>query len=123
MATLEAIQPYVEQLFDDADVQKHLARASANLRGAKARAGKAKNTKKAVKDETLRRRLAAGLQEAYAAGVAIKRGPEKQKKRSRRGRLIVLLLLAAAGAAAASPQVRERVMALTGSGPEPAGQA
>jgi hypothetical protein len=125
MATLEAIQPYVEQLFDDSDVQKHLARASANLRGAKARAGKAKSTKKAIKDPTLRQRLAAGVREGYAAALAIKAGPEKQKKRSRRGRLIVLLLLGAAAAAAASPQVRGRVLALTGGGPEPgsAGQA
>jgi hypothetical protein len=123
MATLEAIQPYVEQLFDDSDVQKHLARASANLRGAKARAGKAKSTKKAIKDPTLRQRVAAGVREGYAAAVAIKAGPEKQKKRSRRGRLLVLLLLGAAGAAAATPQVRERVLALTKSGSEPAGQA
>jgi hypothetical protein len=123
MATLEAIQPYVEHLFDDADVRRQLSRASANLRGAKARAGKAKNTKKAVKDETLRRRVAAGVREAYAAGLAIKQGPEKQRKRSRHGRLLVLLLLAAAGAAAASPQVRGRVLALTGSGSEPTGQA
>jgi hypothetical protein len=39
MATLEAIQPYVEHLFDDADVRRQLARASANLRGARDRAG------------------------------------------------------------------------------------
>ena len=40
MATLEAIQPYVEHLFDDADVRRQLARASANLSGAKSRADK-----------------------------------------------------------------------------------
>jgi len=117
MATLDAIQPYVEQLFDDADVQKHLARASANLRGAKARADKAKNTKKAIKDPTLRHRLAATGREAFAAAMAIKEGPEKQKRRSRRGRLLVLLVIAAGGAAAASPQVRRRVL-----GPAPQGQ-
>jgi hypothetical protein len=122
MATLEAIQPYVEQLFDDSDVQKHLARASANLRGAKARADKAKNAKKAIKDPTLRQRLAASGREAYAAAVAIKAGPEKQKQRSRRGRLLVLLVLAAGGAAAASPQVRGRVLGLAGATPQPQGQ-
>ena len=50
--TLESIQPYVEQLFDDSDVQKHLARATANLRGARSRAGNAKSKKKALQDPT-----------------------------------------------------------------------
>jgi hypothetical protein len=40
MPTLQAVQPYVEQLFEDSDVQKHLSRAAANLRGAGVRAGK-----------------------------------------------------------------------------------
>ena len=66
-ATLESIQPYIEQLFDDSDVQKHLARASANLRGAKSRAGKAKSKKKALKDPTLRQRLIDSAQ-AMVAG-------------------------------------------------------
>ena len=82
--TLESIQPYVEQLFDDSDVQKHLARATANLRGARSRAGKAKSKKKALKDPTLRRRLVNSAQAAVAAGVAIQQGPEKQARRSRR---------------------------------------
>ena len=41
--TLESIQPYVEQLFDDSEVQKHLSRAAANLRGARSRASDAKS--------------------------------------------------------------------------------
>src|SRR5215213_858223 len=76
--TLESIQPYVEQLFDDSEVQKQLARATANLRGARSRAGSAKSKKKALQDPTLRRRLANTVQAAVAAGVAIKRGPEKK---------------------------------------------
>ena len=42
MATLEAIQPYVEQLFDDTEIHKQLSRTAANLRAARSRAGKAK---------------------------------------------------------------------------------
>ncbi len=124
MATLEAIQPYVEQLFDDSDVQRHLARASANLRGAKARAGKAKSRKKALKDPTLRHRVAEGGRAGFAAAVAIKQGPEKQKRRSRRGWLLVLVVLGAGGFVAANETARTRVMGLLGGGaPEPAGQA
>jgi hypothetical protein len=122
MATLEAIQPYVEHLFDDADVRRQLARASANLRGAKSRADKAKSKKKALKDPTLRHRLAEGARAAFAAAVALKEGPEKDKRRSRRGRLLVLGLLAAGGVVAANEQARGKVLELVGAGPAPQGQ-
>ena len=122
MATLEAIQPYVEHLFDDADVRRQLARASANLRGAKTRAGKAKSKKKALKDPTLRHRLAESARAGFAAAVALKEGPEKDKRRSRRGRLLVLGLLAAGGVVAANAQARAKVLALVGAGPAPHGQ-
>ena len=89
MATLETIQPYVEQLFDDSDVQKHLSRAAANLRGARSRASDAKSKKKALQDRRLRQRLLAGGRAAVAAGVAVKEGPEKRARRNRRRWLLV----------------------------------
>jgi hypothetical protein len=116
MATLDAIQPYVEQLFDDSDVQKHLARATANLRGAKARAGRKRSKKQALKDRTLLQRVLVGGREAFAAALALTQAPEKQKKRSRRGRLLVLAALGAAGFVAANGQARERVLGLVGGG-------
>lgn len=119
MATLEAIQPYVEHLFDDADVRRQLARASANLRGARRQAGKAKSTKKALEDPTLRHRLAEGAKAGFAAAVALKEGPEKDRRRSRRARLLVLGLLAAGGFVAANEQARAKVLELVGSGPSP----
>jgi hypothetical protein len=114
--TLETLQPYVEQLFEDSDVQKHLARASANLRGAHSRAGSAKSKKKALKDPRLRQRLLDSAKAAVAAGVAIKQGPEKRARRSRRG---WLLLIAAAGAGAyvaTNADARDRVLGLVGAG-------
>jgi hypothetical protein len=117
MATLEAIQPYVEHLFDDADVRRQLARASANLRGARYRAGKAKSKKQALKDPALRHRLAEGAKAGFAAAVAVKEGPEKDRRRSRRGRLLVLGLLAAGGFLAANEQARAKVLELVGGGP------
>ena len=122
MATLEAIQPYVEHLFDDADVRRQLSRATANLRGAKTRAGKAKSKKKAIKDPTVRHRLAQGVQALFATAVALKEGPEKDRRRSRRGRLLVLGLLAAAGFVAANGQARAKVLELVGAGPSPQGE-
>jgi hypothetical protein len=116
MATLEAIQPYVEHLFDDADVRRQLARASANLRGARYRAGKAKSKKQALKDPALRRRLAEGAKAGFAAAVALKQGPEKDRRRSRRGRLLVLALLGAGGFVAANEQARAKVLELVGGG-------
>jgi hypothetical protein len=121
MATLEAIQPYVEQLFDDSDVQRHLARASANLRDARARAGKAKSKKKALKDPALHQRLLNGGREAFAAAIAIKEGPEKHQRRSRRGRLLLLAAVGAVAFVATNEQARNRVMGVLGGASEPKG--
>lgn len=112
MATLETIQPYVEQIFDDSDVQKHLARASANLRAARSRAGSAKSKKKALKDPTLRRRLLDGGRAAVAAAVAIKQGPEKQKRRGRRGWLLAIAGLGAGAFLATNAEARARLLGL-----------
>ncbi len=116
MATLETIQPYVEQLFDDSEVQKQLSRASANLRAARSRAGSAKSKKKALKDPTLRRRLADGGRAAVAAGVAIKQGPEKQKRRSRRGWVLAIAGLGAGAFLATNADARAKVLGLVGAG-------
>jgi hypothetical protein len=119
MATLESIQPYVEQLFDDADVRRQLARASANLRGAQARAGRKKSKKKALQDDLLRHRLAEAVRAVAAAGVAVKEGPEKQRRRSRRGRLLGLALLGAGAFVAFNDDARAKVLGLIGQGGEP----
>jgi hypothetical protein len=114
MAALETIQPYVEQLFDDSEVQRQLARARANLRAAQARAGKAKSKKQALQDERLRRRLMEAARAAVALTEAIKAGPEKQRKRSRRKGLLALALVGAGAYLAINE--RERIAGLMGSG-------
>ena len=110
--TLESIQPYVEQLFEDSDVQKHLARATANLRGARSRAGNAKSKKKALQDPRLRQRLVNTAQAAFAAGVAIKRGPEKRARRSRRGWLVAAAAVGAGAYVATNEAARTRLLGL-----------
>jgi hypothetical protein len=117
MATLETIQPYVEQLFDDSEVQQQLSRAAANLRGARARAGRAKSKKQALKDRQLHHRLIEGAKAAIAAGVAIKRGPEKRKRRGRAGRLAILAVLGAAGYVATNANARQRLLDVVGTNP------
>jgi hypothetical protein len=114
--TLESIQPYVEQLFDDSEVQKQLARMTANLRGAKSRAGSAKSKKKAVQDPTLRRRLVNSAQAAVAAGVAIKRGPEKKARRSRRGWVLAIAAIGAGAYVATNEEARTKLLGLVGQG-------
>jgi hypothetical protein len=113
-STLESIQPYVEQLFDDSEVQKQLARVTANLRGAKSRAGNAKSKKKALQDATLRRRLVNSAQAAVAAGIAIKQGPEKKAKRSRRGWLVALAAVGAGAYVATNEEARTKLLGLVG---------
>jgi len=115
MATLDSIAPYVEQLFDDRDVQKQLSRAATNLRGAGSRVRGAKSRKQALADRRLWRRLLEGGRAAVAAGAAIQRGPEKQQRRSRRGRLLLLAGLGAAAFLAFNAEARERVLGLIGS--------
>ena len=114
--TLESIQPYVEQLFDDSEVQKHLSRATANLRGARSRAGNAKSKKKALQDPRLRQRLINTAQAAVAAGVAIQKGPEKKARRSR-GRWLVVIAAVGAGAyVATNEEARTKLLGLIGQG-------
>jgi hypothetical protein len=121
MATMNAIQPYVEQLFDDSDVRRHLARASANLRAARARADKAKSKKKALKDPTLRQRLAASVRAVIAAGAAIEKAPEKQRRRSRLKALVGLGAVGGVAYLALDERARGRVLGLIGSdAPAPA---
>ena len=117
--TLESIQPYVEQLFDDSEVQKHLARATANLRGARSRAGSAKSKKKALQDPRLRQRLVNTAQAAVAAGVAIKQGPEKRARRSRRGWLVAAAAVGAGAYVATNEAARTRLLGQSQN--EPAG--
>ncbi|HWK29531.1 MAG TPA: hypothetical protein VNS09_23400 [Solirubrobacter sp.] len=114
MTTLETIQPYVEQLFDDDEVQRHLARARRNFAGARSRATRAKSAKQAAADRQLRRRVAGGLGAALDAAAAIKAAP--RKRRRTRGRWL-LVLAAGAVAILANPQARARLQELLG-GPE-----
>ena len=116
MPTLQAVQPYVEQLFDDDDVQRQLSRVAANLRGAGVRAGKAKSKRKALQDPRLRRRLLDGARAGVAAGVAIKQGPEKRRRRSRGKWLVVLAGLGAAAYVATNAPVREQLLERLGQG-------
>jgi len=113
MTTLETIQPYVEQLFDDTEVQRHLARARANLQVARSRAGRAKRKKQIAADRQVWQRLGRGLSEALDAAVVLKEAP--QRRRSNRGRW--LLVFAAAGSAAflaANEPARTRLLELAG---------
>src|SRR5438477_608933 len=71
MPTLQALQPYVEQLFEDSDVQRQLSRAAANFRGAGTRAGSAKSKRDALQDAKLRQRLLDGARAGVAAGVGL----------------------------------------------------
>jgi hypothetical protein len=114
MTTLEAIKPYVEQLLDDNEVQRNFARAAHNLRGAKMRADRAKSKKRAVADPELYQRLLSSVGAALDAGVAIKNGPQKARRR-KRGRW--LLLLAVAGGAAyvaTNDDARTKLLELAG---------
>jgi hypothetical protein len=90
MARLDTIQPYVEQLFEDSEVQNQLSRAAANLRSARTRATKAKSKKRAAQDGVLYQRVLDGGKALVAAGEAIARGPQKQRRRTWRRRLVVV---------------------------------
>jgi anti-sigma-K factor RskA len=115
--TLDTLQPYVEQLFDDTDVRRQLARATANLRGAQSRAGRKRSKKKALQDDLVRRRVAEAVRAAFAAGLAIKEGPERKRRRSRRTAVFSLALLGAAAFVALNEDARTQALSLIGQGP------
>ena len=116
MATLESIRPYVDQLFDDSEVQEQLRRAGRNLRVARSRAGSAKSKKKAVQDEQLRRRLVAATRNLAVAYQVLAEAPVQQKRKRRRGRVLLLITLAAGGAVAANADARAWVQQQLGGG-------
>jgi|tagenome__1003787_1003787.scaffolds.fasta_scaffold19348729_2 hypothetical protein len=121
MAALDSIRPYVEELFDDSDVQSQLTRAGRNLRAARSRAGSAKSKRKAVQDARLRRQLANATRSLILVAQALDEAPDKQRRKRRRGRVLLLLTLAAGGAVAANADARAWVQQqFGGGGPEPA---
>jgi hypothetical protein len=112
MPTLQTFQPYVESLFDDDEVQRQLSRARANLSGAKSRAGRARNKKRAVKDRQMWTRLLAALGASLDAAHALQHAPEPPKRRGRR--LLVLAVIGAGAYVATNEQARTKLLALAG---------
>ena len=118
MTTLEAIRPYVEQLLDDDEVHRNASRAARRLRGAKLRAGRAKSKKKAAVDPELYRWLLSSVGAALDAGVAVKNGPQKVKRRKRGRRLLLLAALGGAAFVATNEPARAKLLELAGQAPE-----
>ena len=103
MAAAEGLGPYLEQVLDNPDVQDNLRRAVARAEQAYARARGRKDAKQAVKDQGVRRRAAQSAVAARDAVLAIRRGPEIQRRKqaaARRRRRNRLLALAAVGGGA-----------------------
>src|SRR3954470_650342 len=80
MAAAEGIGPYLEQVLDNQDVQDNLRRAAARAEQAYARARGRKDAKQALKDQGVRRRAAQSVVAARDAVLAIRRGPEIQRR-------------------------------------------
>jgi hypothetical protein len=100
VATLETFRPYIEQLFEDSEVQEHVSRSAANLRSARRRAASANTKKRALKDPRLHRRLGASVRSAVKAGGSLSKASEKQLCRERRRQRLQYMLLALVGAVA-----------------------
>lgn len=114
MAVIDRVGPYVEQLFENEAVQADLQRAAARARQAYAGARSKKNTKKVLTDSRVRRLLGQSVAAARDAVVAVKRGPEDEKRKRRRGRLLLFVVLAGALCFASSEDVRHRILGLLG---------
>jgi hypothetical protein len=117
VATLEAIKPYVEHLLDDDAVQRDFSRAARNLRGARMRAGRAKNKKHAAVDPQLYRWLLGSLGAALDASVAVKEAPKKARRRRRGRRLLLLAVAGGAAYVATNDGARAKLLELTGQSP------
>jgi hypothetical protein len=104
MAAAEGIGPYLEQVLDNPDVQDNLRRAVARAEQAYSRARGRKDAKQALKDQGVRRRVGQSALAARDAVLAIRRGPEIQRRKQaaarRRRRRNRLLAVAAVGGGA-----------------------
>jgi hypothetical protein len=106
MAAAEGIGPYLEQVLDNQDVQDNLRRAVARAEQAYARARGRKDAKQALKDQGVRRRIGQSAVAARDAVMAIRRGPEIERRRQerarrrRRNRLLAVAALAGGAFAA-----------------------
>lgn len=131
MTALDRIAPYVEQVFENDNVQRNLERSVTRARQAYAGARGKKDAKKAIKDRRVRSRVKESVAAARNAAVAIRRGPELQQRARRRRRLLVVMVIAGAGSLAASEKVRTQIAGWLGdvadsssesqSSPEPGG--
>jgi hypothetical protein len=117
MPVFEGLGPYVEQLFDNEDVQDNVRRAVARAQQALARARGRKSTKQALTDRGVQERIRQSVVAAFDAIAAIARGPEierakeMQRRRRRRNRLLGLAVLVGgtyAAYRASAPPEKER---------------
>jgi hypothetical protein len=97
--TLDRLQPYVENIFDNEDLRANVARARANLHAARRRAESRKDFRKAAEDPGVRARLIESARAGRAAIEAIREGPQPPSPWPRRIRLVVAMA-AVAGATA-----------------------
>lgn len=115
--TMDRLEPYVAQLFENDDVRDNFVRMSANLRQAQSRASSRKSKRQAVKDRRLQQRLLETARAAGAIAVAVREGPQRQaqaRRRTRRRRLFALVVAAAGGYLAYDADARRRALELVG---------
>ena len=115
MTTLDRVHPYVERLFDDAEVHDHLERAAANLRAARGQAKRKKRRREVVTDRTVHARVLRFLAETADAGIALRQGPAKRRRRSRRLWLFAITAAATVGYLGYDESARTKLMAALGS--------
>ena len=113
--TLETIQPYVEQLFDDSDVQKHAGARD----GEPARREVARRQAPSRRRRRCRtRRCGGGWSTAprpwSRPASPSSRAPEKQARRSRRGWLVALAAVGAGAYVATNEEARTKLLGLIG---------
>lgn len=115
--TMERLEPYVTQLFENDDVRDNFLRMTFNLRQAQSRAAGRKSARQAATDRRLHHRLLESARAAGAIAVAVREGPQLQRQRRRRSRrrlVLALAGLAAGGYLAYDADARRRVMELAG---------
>lgn len=102
--------PYVRRIVEDEDLRQNIWQAYESIRDAYARVSNGKKPGKALQNKKVQKDLKEAASSLREAGVALREGPSKRRRRGGLRRLFVVGLLGAGVALAVSEGLRKKVL-------------
>jgi hypothetical protein len=102
--------PYVQRVVEDAELRENVRIAFDNAKSAYGRLTNGKPATKVLDDKKLHKELRQAAEALRDAGLALREGPVKQKRRGGIGRLLLVAIVGAGLAIAFSEGLRNKVL-------------